>query len=138
MKVQVRRGVFETNSSSVHTLTICSKEDFDAWKAGKLAYAKYDDCFIKAALTDKQKKEAEQKYYEEKEPHWKVWYDLTKEEKEYWYKKCFAEIGYDGYAEDLVTYDEYMHHNSYETYYESYTTKSGDEIVAFGYYGENY
>jgi hypothetical protein len=29
MIFQVRQGVFETNSSSTHTLTICSKDDFD-------------------------------------------------------------------------------------------------------------
>ena len=33
---QVRRGVFETNSSSVHSLTIVSKEMFDRFKKGEL------------------------------------------------------------------------------------------------------
>lgn len=32
MKRQVRRGVFETNSSSTHSLTMCSEEEFEAWK----------------------------------------------------------------------------------------------------------
>lgn len=36
MKRQIRRGVFETNSSSVHTLTIVSKEDFERFKKGEL------------------------------------------------------------------------------------------------------
>lgn len=31
MIFQVRQGVFETNSSSTHTLTICSKDDYDSW-----------------------------------------------------------------------------------------------------------
>lgn len=31
MKVQIRRGVFETNSSSVHSLTMCMKSDYDKW-----------------------------------------------------------------------------------------------------------
>ena len=29
MNRQVRRGVFETNSSSVHSITMCMKSDFD-------------------------------------------------------------------------------------------------------------
>ena len=29
MKILVRRGIFETNSSSVHSLTMCTKSDFD-------------------------------------------------------------------------------------------------------------
>ena len=33
MKV-IRRGVFETNSSSTHSITMCSKEDYDKWESG--------------------------------------------------------------------------------------------------------
>jgi len=33
----VRYGVFETNSSSCHSLVICKEEDYEAWKAGKSA-----------------------------------------------------------------------------------------------------
>lgn len=29
MKRQIRRGVFETNSSSVHSLTMCMESDFN-------------------------------------------------------------------------------------------------------------
>ena len=29
MKKQIRRGVFETNSSSVHSLTMCMESDYD-------------------------------------------------------------------------------------------------------------
>ena len=32
MKIQIRRNVFETNSSSVHSITMCSKDDFEKWK----------------------------------------------------------------------------------------------------------
>ena len=33
---QVRNGVFETNSSSTHSITICTKEEFEKFKAGEL------------------------------------------------------------------------------------------------------
>lgn len=29
--IQIRFNVFETNSSSVHTLTVCTKEQYEAW-----------------------------------------------------------------------------------------------------------
>ena len=32
MKVSVRQGVFETNSSSVHTLTMCSDSEYKKWE----------------------------------------------------------------------------------------------------------
>lgn len=31
MKVQIRSSVFETNSSSVHSVTMCNKIDWEAW-----------------------------------------------------------------------------------------------------------
>lgn len=36
MKVQIRHGVFETNSSSIHSLTICPLGDFNAFRKGDL------------------------------------------------------------------------------------------------------
>lgn len=36
MKKQIRRYVFETNSSSVHSLTMCSGEEFKKWKNGEV------------------------------------------------------------------------------------------------------
>lgn len=42
MKVQIRRSVFETNSSSTHSLTICTEEEFKKFKEGKL-FLNYDD-----------------------------------------------------------------------------------------------
>lgn len=43
MKKQIRRGVFETNSSSVHSLTMCSETDFDKWIKGELVWSKWED-----------------------------------------------------------------------------------------------
>lgn len=42
MIFQVRQGVFETNSSSTHTLTICSKDDYDKWKRGEVFWLDND------------------------------------------------------------------------------------------------
>ena len=36
MKRQIRFGVFETNSSSVHSLTIVSKEEYEKFKNDEL------------------------------------------------------------------------------------------------------
>lgn len=41
MKRQIRRGVFETNSSSVHSITMCMKSDFDKWTAGELVWDRW-------------------------------------------------------------------------------------------------
>ena len=36
MKQQIRKGVFETNSSSEHSLTVMNRDKFNDWKDGKL------------------------------------------------------------------------------------------------------
>lgn len=38
MKINIRNNVFETNSSSVHTLCICTKEEYEKFKNGELLY----------------------------------------------------------------------------------------------------
>ncbi len=38
---QIRRNVFETNSSSTHSITICMKSEFDKWVAGELAWDRW-------------------------------------------------------------------------------------------------
>lgn len=50
MKKNIRFNVFETNSSSVHSLCICTEEEFDAWKKGKLYYDYWDDKFTKNSV----------------------------------------------------------------------------------------
>ena len=46
MKRQIRQGVFETNSSSTHSITMCSGKVYDAWKAGELYFVPYDEIFL--------------------------------------------------------------------------------------------
>ena len=41
--IQVRTGVFETNSSSTHSLTICLLSDFKKWKNGEVLRVLTDD-----------------------------------------------------------------------------------------------
>lgn len=43
MKIQVRKGVFETNSSSTHSLIIASDDEYTGWKNG--TYILDIDCY---------------------------------------------------------------------------------------------
>lgn len=43
---QIRKNVFETNSSSTHSLTMCTKEEYDNWKNGKLLFDSYHKKFV--------------------------------------------------------------------------------------------
>ena len=43
MKVQIRKGVFETNSSSVHSITMCTSKEWEDWIMGRTMFMP-DDC----------------------------------------------------------------------------------------------
>ena len=137
MKRQIRRGVFETNSSSVHSLTICDADTFKKWENSELLFDKWRDKFINPIpeLDDAQKECAKESYVKKMGTYWKSWNELSKEAKDNWYKEYAISNGL--ISEDAKTYDDYFEDEYYETYSRKYTTKSGDDIVVFGYYGHD-
>jgi hypothetical protein len=58
MKRQIRRGVFETNSSSVHSITLCMESDYEKWKNGELIYNRWADELV--PITDEVRKSIEE------------------------------------------------------------------------------
>jgi hypothetical protein len=101
MKIKVRKSVFETNSSSVHSITMCSKSIYDEWIRGDRVYDRDNHELI---LID----------------------NIDIEYERYGYKQ-------------YLTYEEFNDYDyiDYERFSESYITESGDEVVAFGYHGDN-
>lgn len=121
MKIQVRRNVFETNSSSVHSITMCSKDDFEEWKNNSNYYFwhRYDKSDIigtKEEMIELLKSQI----------HDIDWNNETSVKDFFW-------------EEDILTFDEYFDkYNEYlETFVEYYTTPKGENVVAFGYYGHD-
>lgn len=45
MKRQIRMGVWETNSSLCHSLSMCTKEQFEKWKNGEIWWNRWDEVF---------------------------------------------------------------------------------------------
>ena len=134
MKRQIRRGVFETNSSSTHSLTMCSEEEFEQWKKGKVLFDENYETFVKVSeLSNKDKEYAAQDYEDNKDEYSKDWAELSETAKERYYTKYAKEN--DLINEDAKTYEEYMRESDLETFVQRYTSKSGDKIVAFGEYG---
>lgn len=133
MKKQIRKNVFETNSSSTHSLTICSKEEFDTWERGEILFDEWHETFIPIPeLSEEVKEETKDWYMENKVKYKKDWDDLSDKEKQ---EICLEYAMRNGIVESGETYEDYMDDNSLEIFEETYTTKSGDEIVAFGKYG---
>lgn len=56
--IQIRQSLFETNSSSTHSLTMCTDSDFQKWKDGNLIFDYYDEVLI--PVTDEIRKEIDE------------------------------------------------------------------------------
>ena len=48
----IRRNVFETNSSSTHSITMCMESDYEKWKNGELYYLEDSDEFVNKEQRD--------------------------------------------------------------------------------------
>lgn len=127
MKRQIRRGVFETNSSSTHSLTMCLKSDYDKWVNGELllytgwGYGYPED-------------------YQPKENHFYTKEQVIEFEKSSYYPPSDDMNWNSEEAEehlrerDWCTYENYD--NDYLEWFEdTFTTPSGEIVMAFGQYG---
>lgn len=96
--LKIRKSLFETNSSSTHSMTMCSSEEYESWKQGELIYY----CGSLITLEQMEEDRKNNKYFNENS-----------------YK----------------TYESYFEDNEYEDFEDSYITKNGEKIIAFGYFG---
>ena len=60
---QIRRNVFETNSSSTHSITMCMKSEFDKWVAGELVWDRWGDRLVPITPSVKQSMEDDDRDY---------------------------------------------------------------------------
>lgn len=149
----IRNNVFETNSSSTHSLTIVSEEEFEKFKNCDLLL---DYCaFVSAEDEYKNVMENLESCENNMSDNYRATYktELTFEKfKEVLSKLCYSDLScyhrkgarediqthYDAVkaalGEGIVTYRT-LGGEEYETFERHYTTKSGDKFVAFGYYG---
>lgn len=144
--IQIRNSTFETNSSSTHSLNICTLKEWEDWTSGKLLYNPYEDKFIdNYLLSEEAKQDRLKEYYEKiiKKEYYKDFQNLTKPELNSLMRKA-VEDGYifreqpDLENQNYYTYDAYLdlgRRNDLESYTNFYTSESGDEIVIFGEYG---
>lgn len=113
--IQIRRNVFETNSSSTHSLTICSKDEYQDWIDGKYYWNRYGERLVSKEVVEEQ---------------FQDFLTITKPTSDY--GDIFKEWLYE---EGWYTFENFWDMGDYEKYKEDYISKSGDELVTFGYYG---
>lgn len=127
MKRQIRRGVFETNSSSTHSLTMCLKSDYDRWKNGEvLLYTGWGYGYPKD--------------HQPKENHFYTKEQVIEFEKTSNYPPADDMDWNSGEAEEYLSDREWRTYENYDNDYlewfeDTFTTPSGETVVAFGQYG---
>lgn len=132
--IQERKLVFETNSSSTHSITITSEENYNAWIEGRVKYDEWNEVFSNpVAMTDADKEACRAEYQRTKPSFYKEWEDLSEDDQQSRYNEYAQEHGSE---DDMLTYPEWRaRHSGCEFSTARYTTEHGDKVVAFGYGG---
>lgn len=112
--LQVRSSIFETNSSSVHSLCMCHQSDYDRFRAGELVFYNYNDCLVDASEAVDEIRECRMS----REP------DHVDDPID---DSVMEEHGYYTYARFWRHFDD-----DFETFCDDF-----DDVVAFGYYGHD-
>ena len=136
MKRQIRTGVFESNSSTTHTLTICSEETYKKWENGELLLT-WDNKFIpNKEMSEEEKDNICKVWYDNRKcKYYKNYEDLTEEEK----KEIKDDLESKGnFNVRGKTYDEWHNDDNLEYLEDSFTTEHGDKVVAFSKAGDDY
>lgn len=134
----IRLNVFETNSSSCHSLILCSDSEYKLLKAGKLYIDKWSDKLVTASevysayIADLKRDNENSEFLNKTEAEFvkvldDIKHDRTSKDAEF-ADSVNAFLGYCEYQ----SYDEYG--SGFETFLESRKIGSSD-VVAFGYYG---
>lgn len=153
----IRKGTFETNSSSTHSITMCMESEYEKWKAGEIYYLDAEGVFV----TPEKRKEILREFL--LEDRFAYNYNGLNEPSTYTYKgvtvdwnhkrelftkenleeitdeeiENFAAENFNKY-EMPCSYNQYYDNIEYETYKETFTTPKGEKVVSFGYYGQDY
>ena len=134
--IQIRHNVFETNSSSVHSLTFCMGSEFDKWVKGETYFynSTYklpegrSQFFTWADMIEFLKDNFQ--FYSDNE---KMLLEYKENDEEGFYE----ELRHWNFYTD-ASFDFFNDCDGTETFSQSYTTPRGERVVAFGYSGSRY
>ena len=135
----IRNNTFETNSSSTHSLSIVSSEEFDKFKNDETLYY-YGDLFTFDEIYTRVKKEKNSEWLKNKNSAIQKMKEIIKDKRridtDYDDDDENAEILKDitDVFEVLETYES-LNEDSYLEFFEEKRVINGVEVVAFGNYG---
>jgi hypothetical protein len=113
--IQVRKSVFETNSSSTHSLVMAVESEFSRWENGEVYYCSH---WYSWSRPEDKNKFVAGRFYPVEEVD--AYFESIDEERDTY---------------DFSTYDEFCESDSLEVEDYSYTTPGGEVIKAVAKYG---
>lgn len=141
--IQIRAGVFETNSSSTHSLNICKKNEYVEWTtnpdivflgeswSSTFSPKNFDGRRFVTRQEVVDKAIQWNKEHPDKTPYGETIEDFFGDTSgSSWHKSSYA------LDESIYTYEDWEYNlDGLESYNYSYTSEHGDEIEIFGAYG---
>lgn len=145
MKI-IREGVFETNSSSTHSITMCMKSDYEKWKDGLLKFIPQEERFLTLEECEVYIREhiLESKAVHDWNNDTYLYYGKILKKEEFFTEEYLATVtdeDISDWSDDACTDEKPLTHEEYrdcydlEYYEDFFTTPSGEGVVAFGNYG---
>ena len=121
MKRKIRYGVFESNSSSTHSLTLVAPSDYERWENGEVLFNDNSGKFFTHEEAVAMIKEGYG--YDE------VCFDVDVEE--------YDEDAVDEAlcSEEFFTHERFFDRDDYDTFDEIHTTPGGEVVKVIGYCG---
>ena len=125
---QVRSNTFETNSSSTHSICMCTKDQYDSWASDwdslEADSVLYSNCKEKLVTVEEAIKDVN--IYREIVKLSDV-IDANSPE----HDDAIESLRDEGF----MACDDFDNNNDNESYYDEFVTQGGETVVAFGNYG---
>lgn len=134
---QIRQGVFETNSSSTHSMCICTEEEFANFNGNKAMWDKNTGKIVPTnKITHNYVQRAKEYYTKQQTSFMKDWDSLSPESQlEFIVSQFDQSYAGDWLFEGKTFYKDWgREYNTFENHFE---TPSGDQMVAFGEYSDH-
>ena len=131
--IQIRNSIFETNSSSTHSIIICPEDDYEKFRSGEILITGYESGHKAGLFIDRSSAiHILHAKYEDNEPYFRDEYEIET------FDECDDTLINEMLAREGIAYTIETYGEDYETYEEYYTTEHGDHIVVFGYFGNDW
>lgn len=141
MKISIRQGVFETNSSSVHSCSICTEDNYKKFSKGEVWYKEEGDEYLPVDEAVEFNLNMMKEYEDVSENDFDKFAEVYRETKSFY--DAFRAIGVEFHKWDIDVYELYLNCDSYWEYHEyedwshKFNDSNGTPMIAWGYCGHD-